>query len=124
VAISILMQTHEVSQRLAEAIYEVIKRNNKIIVIASSDMNLYEPHEVTIKRDDKAIKAIMELDSRKVYNLALNEVTMCGFAPIMTVIELAKKLDLKPELFSHATSGDTSGDKKSVVGYLAMGFHI
>ncbi|TRM97013.1 AmmeMemoRadiSam system protein B [Sulfolobus sp. B1] len=125
VPIAILMQTPEISEMLAQAIYNVMTKNNDkdIVVLASSDMNHYDPHEVTLKKDEHAIEKIKDLDYKGLYEVVEEkDVTLCGYGPIMTVMILAKKFGKKPYILKHATSGDTSGPKDSVVGYLAVRF--
>jgi len=125
VPIVIMMQTSEISEFLAEAIYKVIINNKEkdIVVLASSDMNHYDPHEITLKKDEEAIEKIKQLDYKGLYEVVEEkDVTLCGYAPIMTVMILAKKFNKKPYILKHATSGDTSGPKDSVVGYLAVRF--
>ncbi|BDC00234.1 AmmeMemoRadiSam system protein B [Saccharolobus caldissimus] len=125
VPIVIMMQTPEISEFLAEAIYKVIINNKEkdIVVLASSDMNHYDPHEITLKKDEEAIEKIKQLDYKGLYEVVEEkDVTLCGYAPIMTVMILAKKFNKKPYILKHATSGDTSGPKDSVVGYLAARF--
>lgn len=125
VPIVIMMQTPEIAEYLAEGIFKIMQRNKQkdIVVIASSDMNHYEPHEKTIEKDNMAIEKIQNLDYKGLFNVVEEkDVTACGFGPMMTVILLAKKFNKKPYVLKHATSGDTSGDKSSVVGYLSVRF--
>ncbi len=49
-------------------------------------------------------------------------VTACGYGPIMGVLMLARKFNKRPYVLKHANSGDTSGPKDSVVGYLSVRF--
>lgn len=125
VPIVIMMQTPEISEYLAEGITKIMQkyRDKDIIVIASSDMNHYEPHEKTIEKDNMAIEKIVNLDYKGLFNVVEEkDVTACGFGPMMTVLILAKKFNKKPYVLKHATSGDTFGDKSSVVGYLSVRF--
>ena len=125
VPIVIMMQTPEIAEFIAEGIYRVMKKHPEkdIVVLASSDLNHYEPHEKTIEKDNMAIEKIVQLDYKGLFNVVEEkDVTVCGFGPIMTVLILARKFNKKPYVLKHATSGDTSGDKSSVVGYLAVRF--
>ncbi len=124
VPIVILMQTPEVAEYLAEAIAEIINEGKKdIVVLASSDLNHYDPYDETYAKDEKAIEKIVNLDYKGLFHVVEDEdVTVCGYAPIMTALILAKKFNKKPYVLKHATSGDTSGDKSSVVGYLSVRF--
>ncbi|WP_088899901.1 AmmeMemoRadiSam system protein B [Sulfolobus acidocaldarius] len=124
VPIVIMMQTPDVAESLAEGIYKLVSSGKKdIVVLASSDLNNYEPHDKTIEKDNLAIDEIQKLDYKGLFRVVEEkDVTACGYGPIMTVLILAKKLGKKPYVLRHATSGDTSGDKSSVVGYLSVRF--
>jgi AmmeMemoRadiSam system protein B len=46
---------------------------------------------------------------------------MCGFGPAVSLITAAKELGAKEaELVKYQTSGDTTGDYSSVVGYAGI----
>ncbi|MEM0173153.1 MAG: AmmeMemoRadiSam system protein B [Sulfolobaceae archaeon] len=124
VPIAIMMQTPEVAEALADGISKIIQKSKKdIVVLASSDLNHYDPHDITVKKDELAIQEILKLDYKGLYRVVEEkDVTACGYGPIMTVLILAKKFNKKPYILKHATSGDTSGDKSSVVGYLSVRF--
>lgn len=125
IPISILMQTPEVAELLAEGILKLMQAHSDkdIVVLSSSDMNHYDPYDVTYRKDEIAIEEIKKLDYKGLYDVVINkDVTLCGFAPVMVSMILARKLQKKPYILRHATSGDTSGDKSSVVGYLAARF--
>lgn len=85
-------------------------------------MTHYEPHEVARKKDRQAIEAILDLNEdellRRVDELGIS---MCGYAPVVILIAAAKELGAKKaELVKYQTSGDTSGDYSSVVGYAGI----
>ncbi len=125
VPIVILMQEIEIMQRIADAIEKIMREHEgtDIVVLASSDLNHYEPYDINNKKDELAIKEIEELDYEGLYKV-VNEmnVTACGYGPIMGVLMLARKFNKKPYVLKHANSGDTSGTKDSVVGYLSVRF--
>ncbi|MFA6357225.1 MAG: AmmeMemoRadiSam system protein B [Candidatus Omnitrophota bacterium] len=92
------------------------------IFIASSDMTHYESEEVARKKDAQAIEAIVALDEDRLEKIVKAlDVSMCGFAPIAVLIKTAKLLGAKgAELIKYQTSGQTSGDLSSVVGYAGI----
>ena len=94
------------------------------VVIATSDMTHYEPHEQATEKDRYVIDAILSVDadelSRRVRG---QQVSMCGAAPVVAMLSYAKKSGLKKgELVRYQTSGDVSGDYSSVVGYAGVFF--
>ena len=120
-------QTPEVARGLAEEIRRAIEELGRdVVILASSDLNHYDPHEVTLEKDRKAIDAIMSLDPERFFQTIVREnITVCGPIGIMVLMYLARTIThVKPVVLKHATSGDTSGDKSSVVGYLAAQFRL
>ncbi len=92
------------------------------MVIASSDMNHYEPDGVTRLKDRKAIDRILELDPQGLYEVLRREdITMCGYGPTIAMLTFAKESGgTRAELVKYATSADTSGDRSAVVGYAGI----
>ncbi|MET1128746.1 MAG: AmmeMemoRadiSam system protein B [Thermoproteota archaeon] len=116
-------QTLEVARDLAHAINAAAEKLGRdAVVIASSDFTHYEPHEKAVEKDSIAIEHIKRLDSEGLYKaIAKYNITMCGPAPVMAAIEYNKlRGGSVGELLKYATSGDTSGEKSSVVGYAAI----
>lgn len=120
------VHTPEAARELARAILEAVKTLKRdIVVLASSDFNHYEPHDITVKKDMDAIEKILALDTEGFYETMINEyISICGPGGIMTLIELSKSIGGKATLLKHATSGDISGDKSAVVGYASIKFHL
>ncbi|MFP3144515.1 MAG: AmmeMemoRadiSam system protein B [Caldisphaera sp.] len=121
VPIVIKLQNEEVSLDLANALYKLIVDNGVDLVnIASSDMNHYEPYDITYKKDEMALKKIEELDVNGLFKvLDENNITMCGPGPVGALLYLGKKMNSRVQILKHATSGDITGEKDWVVGYAA-----
>lgn len=93
-----------------------------VTVVASSDMTHYEPEASAKKKDAAAIEAVLALDERAlVERISALDISMCGYAPTAIMIAAAKKLGASgARLVRYQTSGDTSGDYSSVVGYAGI----
>jgi AmmeMemoRadiSam system protein B len=115
-----------VLRELGEAIAEVIgdqeETDQKILIIASSDMNHYEDDAITRVKDHKAIERVLALDARGLWEVVMREdISMCGFGPTVAMLTAAKLLGAtRAKLVSYATSGDVSGDRGRVVGYAGI----
>jgi len=109
----------EIGQEIAGAINE---SDQGVVIIASSDMNHYESQETAQQKDTQAIEAILDLDEDELFKRVRElKITMCGYAPTISLISAAKELGVKgAELVRHQTSGDTTGDFTSVVGYAGI----
>jgi len=113
----------DVLRGLGEALADVIAdREEKVLIVASSDMNHYESDAITRVKDHKAIERVLAMDARGLWEVVMNEdITMCGFGPTIVMLTAAKLLGAtSATLVKYATSGDVSGDYESVVGYAGM----
>jgi AmmeMemoRadiSam system protein B len=109
----------EIGKAIAGAIKEL---GRGAVIIASSDMTHYEPQAWAEKKDSQAIEAVLALDEDRLLKRVdeLN-ISMCGYAPAVSLIVAAKELGAKgAELVKYQTSGDTTGDYSSVVGYAGI----
>lgn len=98
------------------------KSGSPVMIVASSDMNHYEPDDITRVKDRKAIDQILALDPAGLYDVIRKEdISMCGYGPAVAMLTAAKDLGAtRAELVRYATSADASGDRSAVVGYAGM----
>ncbi len=123
VPIAIGTREFESLEGLGTAIGEVVAaQKDRVLIVASSDMNHYESDQVTRVKDHKAIDQILALNPRGLYDVVTTEdISMCGFGPTVAMLTAAKRLGAtRAELIRYATSGDISGDRKLVVGYAGV----
>jgi AmmeMemoRadiSam system protein B/AmmeMemoRadiSam system protein A len=109
----------EIGREIAQAVRE-LKR--EVVIMASSDMTHYEPQESAKEKDAQAIDAILNLNEDELLRrVAELDISMCGYAPTVSLISAAKELGARTaELVKYQTSGDTTGDYSSVVGYAGI----
>lgn len=121
VPICMMLQDLETSIDVGEAVAKASVQR-KAMLIASSDWTHYEPYEIARKKDMKAIQAVLDLDEKKFQDtIEEDNVSACGYGPVTAVLHASKILGARQaRLLSYQTSGDTSGDKRSVVGYSAI----
>jgi len=108
---------------VADAIADAIKDSNEdILIVASSDMTHYESQEDAKQKDEIALDAILKLDPRLLIdNVKKHMISMCGYIPTVIMIMASKALGAtSAKLAKYQTSGDTSGDYSSVVGYAGV----
>jgi hypothetical protein len=93
-----------------------------VLLVASSDMNHYEPDAITRAKDQRAIERVLALDPAGLYEVVNNEsISMCGYAPTIVMLTAARRLGAtSAQLLRYATSGDVSGDRRMVVGYAGI----
>ena len=123
VPICFLMQDLESSREVGRAVAKALSGKNGLI-IASTDMTHYEPHERAQRKDKMAIDAVAKMDEELYYSTVESQnISTCGYGPTVAVITAAKLLGAKrAQLLCYKTSGDVISDFSSVVGYASMSF--
>jgi AmmeMemoRadiSam system protein B/AmmeMemoRadiSam system protein A len=117
--------TSAIYKNIGKSIARAIKESGKnVIIVASGDMTHYESQKSARAKDMRAIEAMLRLDAEELLTRVHEiNITMCGYAPAAVLIFAAKELGAeKAELVKYQTSGDTSGDFSSVVGYAGIIF--
>lgn len=123
VPIIISRSTLGVYRAIGRAIGKAVERVGKgAVIIASTDLTHYEPQESAVHKDKKVIEVILELDEETlVSKVEEMNVSMCGVAPTAVMLTAAKYLGAtSAKMVKYQTSGDTSGDYTSVVGYAGI----
>ncbi len=94
----------------------------KVMMLGSSDMTHYEPHDNATRKDRIALDEIEKLDFRNLQaKLTANRITMCGDAAVSVMIAASVELGADhAETLMYRTSGDACGDYSAVVGYAAV----
>ncbi len=121
VPICFLMQDFESCREVGQAVAEALKEKNAVI-IASTDMTHYEPHETAAKKDKAALNALEKLDEKTFYStVESHHITACGYGPVVALATAAKILGAKRgQTLCYKTSGDITGDYSAVVGYASV----
>jgi len=125
VPIVLAYATPEIYKQIGREIAQAVKESKRdVVLMTSSDMTHYEPQELAQKKDNEAIKAMLDLDEDELLKRVEEmNISMCGYAPVVALITAAKELGAKSaELVKYQTSGDTTGDYTSVVGYAGIIF--
>jgi AmmeMemoRadiSam system protein B len=123
VPIAIGVSRYAALEALGHGIGRAVKASQvPVMIVASSDMNHYEPDDVTRIKDRKAIDQLLALDPAKLYEVVREEeISMCGYGPAVAMLTAVKDLGAtRAELVRYATSAETSGDYKEVVGYAGI----
>ncbi|MFH1539574.1 MAG: AmmeMemoRadiSam system protein B [bacterium] len=99
---------------LADALAEVLKGKNALLV-ASSDMSHFLTYDEAVKLDGETTGLIEKYDTG-----GLSGNRLCGHGAVEAVMRAAKKLGADKAVKIHyENSGDVTGDRSRVVGYLA-----
>jgi AmmeMemoRadiSam system protein B len=126
VPICIMSQNPLTSGEIAEKIYKANQQfKKKIFIIASSDFSHYINPEIGREKDSLVLNELEKMDSQHLYDTVIrNRISVCGYGPIMTLIEYAKLVSSKPEtkILARGNSGKTM-PSSSVVDYVSVLFY-
>ena len=92
-----------------------------VLLVASSDLSHYESADTASALDAVVLKCVQGLDAEALMDALEREPRhACGGGPMVSVIRAASLLGCtQARVLAYADSGDVSGDKASVVGYMA-----
>jgi len=113
-------QSFDTCQWLAQALAHCI-RDKSVVVVASSDLSHFHPYKEAKILDQVVIDRVNEFDARGLSDdLAGGKCEACGGGPMVTAMLLAHELGAnKSRVLHYANSGDVTGDRSGVVGYMA-----
>ncbi len=113
-------------QQFAEGLASVLQqREERVLLVISSDMNHFANDAETRRLDEIALTALETLKPEEVFHKVRdNHISMCGMLPAVMVLDTLNRIEplQKCERVGYATTADTTGDKERVVGYAGMLF--
>lgn len=116
-------QTPDVAGGLGEAL-AAVARGRKAVLIASTDLSHYHDAATAVRMDKAVVDCVAAADADALQRVLTAEPThACGGGPTVAVMRAARALGAnRATVLKYGDSGDVSGDKTSVVGYLAAAF--
>ncbi|HUU30348.1 MAG TPA: AmmeMemoRadiSam system protein B [archaeon] len=118
-------QPFALCKTLAEALAKVIGAREDVLIIASSDLSHFHTYREANRLDSKLASYVEHFDYLGLSSaLDRREVEACGGGPILSVMMACEKLGARQvRILLTANSGDVTGDKDRVVGYLSAMFY-
>ncbi|MBM4160110.1 MAG: AmmeMemoRadiSam system protein B [Ignavibacteria bacterium] len=101
-----------------------VARTKNVLLVASSDLSHYHPYAEAVNLDKRAIAFIEAMDDETLMEKLEDEhVEACGGGPVVAVLHAAKHLGAnRSQVLFYCNSGDVTGDRDAVVGYLSAAF--
>jgi MEMO1 family protein len=108
--------------RLAKAIKG---SNKKVLVVGSTDLSHYHPYDRAVNLDDGVVRHLKAFDIvGMMRDFAGQKIEACGGGPMILTMMVAREMGAKQStVLKYMNSGDVSGDRSQVVGYVAGVFH-
>jgi AmmeMemoRadiSam system protein B len=119
-------QNRDTAMALGEALARALAPHDgsgrgSILLVASSDLSHYEDASTAARLDGVVLRHVEALDATGLMDALEREPRhACGGGPMVSVLNAASRLGAtRARVLRYADSGDVSGDKSSVVGYMA-----
>lgn len=104
----------DASHHAVAEIIETLWGREETLIVISTDLSHYLSYEQAGHRDKQTVKAIEQL------NDSLTGGQACGCSALNGMLKLARQRGMKAITLDVRSSGDTTGNKKRVVGYGAF----
>jgi hypothetical protein len=113
-------QTRETATALADAMVSVL-RTRRALLVASTDLSHYRDAATAARLDGVVIDHVRTFDADGLQRaLDRQPEHACGGGPTVAVMRAAQALGARDAaVLAYGDSGDVSGDKSKVVGYMA-----
>jgi AmmeMemoRadiSam system protein B len=115
-------QRWESAVLLKDAVASAVKKlGRRCVLIASTDLSHYHSHVEAVELDTVLINDLKKMNAESLFsNIQSGNSEACGFGGIVTGILLSRELGRgKSAVLSYRDSGEVSGDRRRVVGYLS-----
>jgi len=105
---------------LAEGLFEILQ-NKKALIVASTDLSHFYNYDRAALLDEVVVENVKDFDEEKLLSdLNADRCEMCGGGPAIVAMKASKLLGAdKSDVLLYRNSGDVTGDKSEVVGYLS-----
>ena len=112
-------QTPDTTRALADALVEVMPEGS--LLVASSDLSHFYSDSDARELDAAVLEAILDFSAEKLYQVeAESRGFACGLGAIAAMLWAARGMGADAvDILKQATSGDVTGDRSSVVGYVS-----
>ena len=116
-------QTDDTARALADGLTSVLRGRNALLV-ASTDLSHYHDAATAGRLDAVVVDHVERFDADGLQRaLDAEPDHACGGGPTVAVMRAARALGARDAIvLNYADSGDVSGDKTKVVGYMAAAF--
>jgi hypothetical protein len=116
-------QRRETATGLGDALARALAKrpDDNVLLVASSDLSHYEESPVAARMDAVVVQHVERVDPDGLMDALEREPRhACGGGPMVAVLRAARTLGCATaRVLRYADSGDVSGDKSAVVGYMA-----
>jgi AmmeMemoRadiSam system protein B len=117
-------QSYDLCSFLGRVLAEEL-RDDRALIIASSDLSHYYTYAEAVALDSRAKEFVRRFDADGLAEaLERRDVEACGGGPLVATMMACKMLGAThSKVLMYQNSGDVTGDRSAVVGYLSAAFY-
>ena len=114
-------QDFETCALLAKSLVQVLPNKEDAVILASTDLSHFHADQQARTIDGQFIKFVRDFAPEALAKAVVSgSCEACGAGPAIAGMLAAKELGAnRSVILNYATSGDVSGDRQQVVGYLS-----
>jgi hypothetical protein len=104
---------------LGDALARVL-RDKLAMIVASTDLSHFYPYDTAVRLDKVFLEDVEKYDPEGLFHdIRARKCEACGGGPVVAVMFAARGLGAnRAKILKYANSGDVTGDRSQVVGYL------
>jgi len=122
----IMMGDHSLPscRKLGDALKKVL-REKRAMIVASTDLSHFYPYDTAVRLDKVFLEDVENYDPEGLFrDLESRRCEACGGGPVVAVMFAARELGAnRAKILKYANSGDVTGDRSQVVGYLSAALY-
>ena len=113
-------QDFQSCEALGKVLSKALK-GRKALIVASTDLSHYHPYDEAVRLDRIILDRVGSYDYKGLYDdLRADRCEACGGGPVIAAMIAAQNLGAdQSRVLHYANSGDVTGDKSGVVGYMS-----
>jgi AmmeMemoRadiSam system protein B/AmmeMemoRadiSam system protein A len=110
---------------LSDILSDVLNKRDDILLVVSADMSHYKGYDEARQIDLKTVELLRDFKAREIYEKSImGEQLFCGYMPVTTALLTCKKIGADSiSILQYANSGDITGDRSRVVGYVSAAIY-
>ncbi len=115
----------EYCELMAGILGEILKEREDVLLVVSTDMSHFHTYDDAKQIDLKSIELLRDFAAREIYRASTEgEQLFCGYMPVATALLTCKDAGAdKITVLQYANSGDVTGDRTRVVGYVSAAIY-
>lgn len=112
-------------EMISEVLADIMGKRNDILLIVSTDMSHYHPYDEARRIDSGSIELLKNFAGKEIYQRSIGgEQLFCGYMPVSSTLLACNKSGIDGiTILKYANSGDITGDKRRVVGYVSAAIY-